>query len=73
MTPFGGFANWAQGYLPQNAATGAVWNALSSGFASGAQGSVTYLQGAYLGNTWLNIEQPILMQNGNPITTVPFP
>ncbi len=73
MTPLGSLANWAQGYLPQNGVTGAAWNALSSGFASGAQGAVTYLQGAYLGNTWLNTELPILQQNGNPITTVPIP
>jgi RHS repeat-associated protein len=73
MSPLGGFANWAQGYLPQSNFTGAAWNALSSGFASGAQGPVTYLQGAYLGNTWLNTELPILQQNGNPITTVPMP
>jgi len=73
MSPLGGAANWAQGFLPQNGITGAAWNALSSAFASGAQGPVTYLQGAYLGNTWLNTELPILQQNGNPITTVPIP
>jgi RHS repeat-associated protein len=73
MTPLGSVANWAQGYLPQNGFTGAAWNALSSGFASGAQGSVTYLQGARLGSTWLNTELPILEQQGNPIITVPVP
>ena len=73
MSPLGGFANWAQGFLPQNGATGAAWNALSSAFASGARGGVTYLQGAYLGNTWLNTELPIFQQNGNPISTVPAP
>jgi hypothetical protein len=72
MTPLGSVANWAQGYLPQSGVTGAAWNALSSGFASGAQGPVNYLQGAYLGNTWLNTELPILEQNGNPITSVPM-
>jgi RHS repeat-associated protein len=74
MTPLGGAANWVQNlsFMPQNAATGAAWNALSSGFASGAQGGVTYLQGAWQGATWLNTELPILTQNGNPITTVPM-
>lgn len=73
MTPLGSFANWAQRFLPQNGITGAAWNALSSGFARGAEGAVTYLQGAYLGNTWLNTELPILEQNGNTIYTVPIP
>jgi len=33
--------------------------------------SVTYLQGDYLGNTWQNVERPILELQGNPIFTVP--
>ena len=69
-TPLGGFANWAQNFLPQTSTTGAIWNWLSSAYANGAQGSVLYLQGSRLGDMWLNTELPILTQNGNPVGTI---
>jgi RHS repeat-associated protein len=80
MSPLGGLANSAQQLLNklpmglgQNWFTGAAWNGLSSAFASGAEGPVTYLQGPYLGPTWYYTEMPILLQNGNPINVIPVP
>jgi hypothetical protein len=75
MTPLGRFANFAQGFLEQTPRTYAAWAWLSEAFASGAEGTATYFEGAggYQGQMWLDYELPTLVQRGIPIVTVPHP
>lgn len=51
---------WDTGTMPQKP----IWEAMSSQYANGATGTVTYVHpSGYEGNVWKNIEKPILDEN----------
>ncbi len=70
----GSFVGSMQQFLPQNAATGVMWNWLSTWYAAGAEESIYYFEGpaGYQGNIWLYTEMPILVKRAVSVTVMPY-
>jgi hypothetical protein len=66
MTLRGRIMNTITPMLPRSV-TNPIWNNLSRGFAQGASGEAHFFTtplGPRFGSIWLNIEKPILQNNG---------
>lgn len=71
MTVRGSIMNKVSPYLPR-AVSGPVWNGLSRGFARGTTGEAHFFTtplGPRPASIWLNVERPVLQQNGVNIIT----